>query len=853
MIDPAKPDPSFPYWETLSFENADKYQPDLLLFDDRNYPGNLDDARRSSRSRRASRRSRPSALHDVARLLAAHLRRLRRAAEQADRRDREADPRASATDDPSDPSSGPPRRRHGAASAPRAGLVALARSARSSSCFLSITLGSRAITLGDDLGTRSRTSTRARPSQTVDPRDARAPHAARAHGRRRARRSAARSCRASPATRWPTPGSWASTPARPPFIVRRASSCSASQQLERATSGSAFARRRSSRRSLVYGVASLGREGATPVKLALAGAAVTAGLHVADPAIVMTNVDALDELRFWQVGSLAGRYMPVFWQTAPFIVVGLVARAGLRPGAQRPGARRGRGPRRSASASGRTRVAAVRHRSRCSCGAATAACGPIVFVGLVVPHLARLVCGPDYRWILPYSHAAGADRAAARRHRRPGRRRARRAAGRRRARRPRRARSSSRLVRYRGPGGAVSPSMAAPVGPTRAPVRAPPARAPRRRPVRRAVACAVGARRRRALFVLTMMVGSFRARRRSRSLTSVLRPRPTIPASTSSCASCGCRPPLTALAVGLALGVVRAALPAAARATRWPRPTSSASRPAPSLVAVAAIVLFEARRARVSRLRPRRRARQRRAHLPAGLAGRHHRLPLHPHRHRRRRSSCSSLVGYLARPGRDLRRPAGHDTGWSARSARPAPPSSQRARRRRWSSCCPLALLLDRQLRVLELGDDAATALGPGSSARRLGAHRRRRRARRLRDRRRRADHVRGAGGRPDRRRGCSARAAGSLAAALVGADRSCSAPTSSRSTCCPSPLPTGVVTGAVGAPYLVWLLVTDEPARSAADERATTTASRRPHPRLRRRRRRRATSTSPSPTARSP
>ena len=46
------------------------------------------------------------------------------------------------------------------------------------------------------------------------------------------------------------------------------------------------------------------------------------------------------------------------------------------------------------------------------CGAATAACGPIVFLGLVVPHLARLVCGPDYRWILPYSRGAHADRAA---------------------------------------------------------------------------------------------------------------------------------------------------------------------------------------------------------------------------------------------------------------------------------------------------------------------------------------------------------------------------------------------------------------------------------------------------------
>ena len=61
---------------------------------------------------------------------------------------------------------------------------------------------------------------------------------------------------------------------------------------------------------LVYAIASLGREGATPVKLALAGAAVTAGLASVTSGIVMTNVDALDELRFWQVGSLAGRSSP---------------------------------------------------------------------------------------------------------------------------------------------------------------------------------------------------------------------------------------------------------------------------------------------------------------------------------------------------------------------------------------------------------------------------------------------------------------------------------------------------------------------------------------------------------------
>ena len=96
---------------------------------------------------------------------------------------------------------------------------------------------------------------------------------------------------------------------------------------------------------LVYAIASLGREGATPVKLALAGAAVTAGLGSVTTGIVMTNVDALNELRFWQVGSLAGRYAPILAGVAPFLVVGLVASLALRPGAQRAGPRRGHGPR----------------------------------------------------------------------------------------------------------------------------------------------------------------------------------------------------------------------------------------------------------------------------------------------------------------------------------------------------------------------------------------------------------------------------------------------------------------------------------------------------------------------------
>jgi iron complex transport system permease protein len=151
----------------------------------------------------------------------------------------------------------------------------------------------------------------------------------------------------------------------------------------------------------VYGIASFGREGATPVKLALAGAAVTALLTSLTNAIVLNDESALNELRFWQVGSLAGRYFPVFWQTLPFLAIGIVVALGA-------------GRALNGLALGEDLAHALGQRVRLTrvvmfltvavlCGAATAACGPVVFVGLVVPHVARMICGPDYRWILPYA------------------------------------------------------------------------------------------------------------------------------------------------------------------------------------------------------------------------------------------------------------------------------------------------------------------------------------------------------------------------------------------------------------------------------------------------------------------
>jgi iron complex transport system permease protein len=156
---------------------------------------------------------------------------------------------------------------------------------------------------------------------------------------------------------------------------------------------------------LVYAVGSLGRDGATPVKLALAGAAVTAGLTSYTSAMIMTDEVVLNQLRFWQVGSLAGRYAPIVTGVAPFVIVGCLA--ALLCGRWLNALAMGEDTARSLGVQvGRTRLAMFLVVA-VLCGAATAACGPIVFVGLAVPHLARLICGPDYRWILPYSMLIG--------------------------------------------------------------------------------------------------------------------------------------------------------------------------------------------------------------------------------------------------------------------------------------------------------------------------------------------------------------------------------------------------------------------------------------------------------------
>lgn len=157
---------------------------------------------------------------------------------------------------------------------------------------------------------------------------------------------------------------------------------------------------------LVYAVGSLGRGGATPLKLALAGAATSAALTSFITAIALPRGDIAESVQSWQVGGVGGATFAGITPVLPFLTAGLalslLSARSLNSLALGDDLAAGLGE----------RVALVRGMAALGsvllCGAATAVAGPIWFVGLVVPHLCRLLVGVDHRWLLPFSALTGA-------------------------------------------------------------------------------------------------------------------------------------------------------------------------------------------------------------------------------------------------------------------------------------------------------------------------------------------------------------------------------------------------------------------------------------------------------------
>lgn len=157
----------------------------------------------------------------------------------------------------------------------------------------------------------------------------------------------------------------------------------------------------------VFAIGSVGRGGATPVTLALAGAAISALLQAITSALVLLDRQSLDTYRFWKVGSIAVTDSSVIWQVLPFLLVGLVLGLANASGL-------------NALSLGEDVARSLGHHVRWSrglgiaaiavlVGASVAVCGPISFVGLVVPHVVRFLTGADHRWLLPFSALLGAS------------------------------------------------------------------------------------------------------------------------------------------------------------------------------------------------------------------------------------------------------------------------------------------------------------------------------------------------------------------------------------------------------------------------------------------------------------
>jgi iron complex transport system permease protein len=151
----------------------------------------------------------------------------------------------------------------------------------------------------------------------------------------------------------------------------------------------------------VYIVGSRGRAGATPVRLVLAGVAIGAVLSGFSLGLTLLNPDVFDRIRFWSVGSLQGRQFDVVVGVLPLVVVGVALALYLSRVLNVVAL--GDDLARSLGAHiQRTRVLAL-VAITLLCGAATAAAGPVAFLGLMVPYVARALFGPDQRWVIPFT------------------------------------------------------------------------------------------------------------------------------------------------------------------------------------------------------------------------------------------------------------------------------------------------------------------------------------------------------------------------------------------------------------------------------------------------------------------
>ncbi len=158
---------------------------------------------------------------------------------------------------------------------------------------------------------------------------------------------------------------------------------------------------------LVFFLGSMGRDGLSPIKIIIAGAALTALFVSFTQGLLVMNEQSLEGVLFWIGGSVSGRTMEMLMPVLPFMLgAGVVA---IALGGAINVLMSGEDVARSLG----QRVLLVKIIMGllivCLAGGSVAVGGAIGFVGLIVPHMVRPLVGPDYRWIVPYCALLGAS------------------------------------------------------------------------------------------------------------------------------------------------------------------------------------------------------------------------------------------------------------------------------------------------------------------------------------------------------------------------------------------------------------------------------------------------------------
>lgn len=156
----------------------------------------------------------------------------------------------------------------------------------------------------------------------------------------------------------------------------------------------------------VYSIGSLGREGLTPMKLTLAGAAIAAMFSSFTQGFLVLSEVALDQVLFWLAGSIQGRKLEILVSVIPYFVVGwigaLLLASKLNVLSMGEDVAKALGIRTGLLKIGIGLIVIL------LAGGSVAVAGPVGFIGIVIPHITRSIVGIDHKWVIPYSAFLGA-------------------------------------------------------------------------------------------------------------------------------------------------------------------------------------------------------------------------------------------------------------------------------------------------------------------------------------------------------------------------------------------------------------------------------------------------------------